>query len=102
MQNDRSGLLFRPKTDNPKAPAWQGKLTIPEAALAHIKEQLRNGAAEVQIDLSAWEKDGQKGPFLATSMRPPYKPEDREATPQPKKRRSQPERNPELDDEIPF
>ena len=67
---DRSGgALFRNKSDNPKAPVYQGDITILKEDMRLLVEDAQAGK-EVKIRLAAFKKEGRKGPFLSLAVTP--------------------------------
>ena len=65
---DRSGgALFRNQSDNPKAPVYQGDITILKEDMRLLVEDAQAGK-EVKIRLAAFKKDGRKGPFLSLAV----------------------------------
>jgi len=67
---DRSGgALFRNQSDNPKAPVYQGDITILKEDMRLLVEDAQAGR-EVKIRLAAFKKDGRKGPFLSLAVTP--------------------------------
>ena len=47
------GLWLRKKT-GPKSPDMTGKVTIGEDVLEYIKDKLRGGAKEINLDIACW------------------------------------------------
>ena len=67
---DRSGgALFRNQSDNPKAPIYQGDITILKEDMRLLVEDAQAGK-EVKIRLAAFKKEGRKGPFLSLAVTP--------------------------------
>jgi hypothetical protein len=69
-QYDRSGgALFRNQSDNPKAPVYQGDITILKEDMRLLVEDAQAGK-EVKIRIAAFKKEGRKGPFLSLAVTP--------------------------------
>lgn len=66
-----SGSMSASRSNNPKAPAWNGSLTIEGDVLDHILACVENGDP-VKIELAAWEKQGPKGAFLSLQGKLPF------------------------------
>lgn len=72
----------RKKSDNPKAPGYNGSLTITKAIPAGTK-----------LWLSAWRREGQSGPFFSIVAQLPQ---------EPTRTAPKPQEQDGFDDEIPF